>query len=188
MWFNYERRKRMYDVNKQKDNVWPKNKRTYLLNCFFSKWVPVPHPNIDIWRDALCFQSHFNCKCLLMDNEPASLVPAHYQYREFLLSVSGKGQKRFMLRKDKSSTKQIMGKPKNLNSTWSSVIFRKGEPPPIAAYPSLDLGARSTEINFANGRWRNRNNLGRRMISYVNTRNTLAYKSYEHVLMLMEFT
>lgn len=114
----------------------------------------------------------------------ASLVPAHYQYREFLLTVSGKGQKRFMLQKDKSSTKQIMGKPKNLNSTWSSVIFRKGEPPPIAAYPSLDLGARSTEINFANGRWRNRNNLGRRMISYVNTRNTLAYKSYEHVLML----
>jgi len=39
-----------------------------------------------------------------------------------------------------------------MHSTCSSVILRKGEPPPIAAYPSLLLGARNTDINFANGR------------------------------------
>lgn len=36
-------------------------------------------------------------------------------------------------------------------STCSSVILRNGEPPPIAAYPSLLLGARKIEINFAKG-------------------------------------
>lgn len=36
-------------------------------------------------------------------------------------------------------------------STCSSVILRNGEPPPMAAYPSLLLGARTTEINFAKG-------------------------------------
>jgi hypothetical protein len=38
-----------------------------------------------------------------------------------------------------------------MHSTSSSVILREGEPPPIEAYPSLLLGARSTEINFAKG-------------------------------------
>jgi len=67
---------------------------------------------------------------------------------------------------------------KKLNCTWSSVILRKGEPPPIEAYASLDLGARSVDISFANGCWRNRNSLGSRMISYINTRNILAYKHF----------
>lgn len=56
---------------------------------------------------------------------------------------------------------------KGLLHTCSSVIFRKGEPPPMAAYPSLLLGARTTEINFARGHWRNRNSLGSRMMSCI---------------------
>lgn len=33
----------------------------------------------------------------------------------------------------------------------SSVIFRRGEPPPIEAYPSLLLGALATDMNCAKG-------------------------------------
>uniref|UniRef100_A0A2P2KXU0 Ferrochelatase-2ic-like n=2 Tax=Rhizophora mucronata TaxID=61149 RepID=A0A2P2KXU0_RHIMU len=50
-------------------------------------------------------------------------------------------------------------------SACASVICRKGEPPPIEAYPSLLFGARTTDINWANGFWRKRNSLGSRMMS-----------------------
>jgi len=48
----------------------------------------------------------------------------------------------------------------------------------MEAYASLDLGARSVDISFASGCWRNRNNLGSRIISYINTRNILAHKHF----------
>ncbi len=41
-------------------------------------------------------------------------------------------------------------------SACSSVILRRGDPPPMALYPSLDLGARSVEMSFASGRCRKR--------------------------------
>lgn len=141
------------------------SKSTHLLNCFLSEWEPVPHSHVDIYRHVLWFQSHSECICLYHVAKAKK-----FKNRIELENQQTLYTNRFIIVKQNRLCKQNLKEGFQQDFccifyTCSSVILRNGEPPPIEAYPSLLLGALSTEINFANGFWRNRNSLGRRIIS-----------------------
>jgi len=131
------------------------------MNCFFSERVPAGNASRHKhWRSNPCwlakpFRSHqpatifSKCKCICLQEEAVAHI------------------KLIKERKQQNDQNMVFWKKtwililkEDMHSTSSSVILRKGEPPPIEAYPSLLLGARSTQINFPKGLWRNRNSQG----------------------------
>lgn len=137
--------------------------------------MPVTHPNVYIYGEFLCFQCHFESICLqvrflrvLVTYKPKEKITKKIRNKK-IKTMKWKARIKLEiflidhnLYQPNTTIQRFQGV---VTFTCSSVIFRKGEPPPMAAYPSLLLGALSTEMSCANGRWRNWNNLGSRMIS-----------------------